>query len=268
MSFNKLTTADVTKINKVLKDEFKDEIKSALSDMKEYLANTKLSEEDKVKRYAEFSANITASMISECGQLSVNFVVQDAQLHSQGLVNTAQIDVFKKQSLESVQNELIKKEEVKIKQKELEVATKELDSIKFKLMLEAMKASVSSDLTVAQSLSEARKSGASVTKDVKSAVLPITGQTISYPKLTFTAASATDKTSGEIGIRMALWEKQTKTFNDHSKVQIASNLTNLAGIGLDAGVTNIAGLMNTIKTIGEDVTSIPFNSTFSTIESS
>ena len=71
MSFNKLTTTDVKTINKVLKDEFKDEIKSALSDMKEYLANTKLSEEDKVKRYAEFSANITAGMISECGQLSV-----------------------------------------------------------------------------------------------------------------------------------------------------------------------------------------------------
>lgn len=265
MALKKMAKDDITSVASTLKTEFKKDIKATLADMKEFLSSTNLSEEEKVKRYAEFSANLTASMISQVGQLAVDVVVQDAQLNEQVKVNTAQINA-------SIEQTNLAKEEVKVAKKKEVLAQSEIDQAaevlrteKIKQFIMGIESQVKVTHIVAQTLTEARKNGATVTKDIKSVTLPTTGQQLSFGHLSFVAANAIDKTKGEIGIRMGLWEKQTKTFGDHSKIQFSSQLMNLAGIALDSEATNIGGLMNTIKTIGQDVTGIAFDSTLTAL---
>ena len=110
-----------------------------------------------------------------------------------------------------------------------------------------------SDNTVANTLSEARRNGASVTKTPKTWIDPVTNQTISYDHISLAAAAAGDTEKGLIGTQMDLALKQASTFDHHTKLQVASQIGQRVDEMLASDMTNVTGLLKSQKNIYESM---------------
>jgi NADH dehydrogenase/NADH:ubiquinone oxidoreductase subunit G len=267
-ALKKMNKATISAVNKQLLSDFKREKKESLGDMKEYLKNTNLSEEEKLKRYSEFSANLSGTMITQCLQASTSIVVNDAQIYEQSLINTAQINAFNKQGEESTQNKLLKIQETLLAKEKIGIAKVEKQQITAKTVLAVMETAAKVNLTNAQIVTEARKNGAELTSSLKTYTDPETGATISYSHISLAAATATDTEKGLIGYQMNQLKQQANSFENHTKVQIGSQLTNQIATAIDSDMTEITGLMNSYKTLAESISGIDFDTNYSTIETS
>lgn len=240
---------NVTKLAASLKDIYKNEIVDALTDMKDYLDKSSLSEDEKLKRYSEFSSTLRANMISETMSQAANVTIQDAQITEQKKVNTAQINLFNAQKSDVAQAEQLKKEQTTLAQKEQAKVTEETNQIKFSMYLAGIEAQVKTTFTVAQTLSEARKSGATVVKDARVVTLPTTGQTINYAHCTLTPASAGDLNKGVMGYQMNQLKHNADSFKNHTAVQVGNQMVQLVNSAYAEGLTNVGGLLSSHKAL-------------------
>lgn len=250
-SLKMISEEAISSVNKLYKEDFKDEMKNALADMKEYLSTTNLSQEAKLKQYAEFSANLFTQLVSQSGQLSSTIVVQDAQLYEQQKVNAAQIEASEKQVEVAEQERLNSIQKVLLTKEQVDLAKEQVKEIKTKTYLAIMETKAKTDMTVAQTISEARRNGADITSTERTWIDPSTNQTISYQHLSLVAAAATDTTKGLLGLQMNLADKQSNTFRDHTMLQYGNQIQQMISNGMADGMTTgLSGLVKAHKLIG------------------
>lgn len=239
-------------------DIIADQEKEAKKDMKMYLNKTNLSAEQKLKEYSAFSTGLFNAKITASLQTAQQYIIRDKELSQQKEVNKAQIDLTNAQRLVQVQEELISKEKVNLAKEQTNQAKAEIEATKTKTFLAIIETEVKIDNTIASTLTEARKNGASVTATPRTYTDSATGQIVSYDHISLVAASATDQTAGLIGLQMLQLQKQGDTFNDHTKVQIANQIMQLGSTAIAEGMTSIGGLLTSHKQlctnlVGENV---------------
>ncbi len=253
MSLNIIANTDILDIAKQYMTLISDEEKIAKADMKKFLDKTNLSSEEKTKRYSEFSANLFTLKIQNGLSLAVNVVTQDKQLDLQDQQNSAQIDLINAQKDVQEQNKLVAEQTVKLETQKVKLAEQEEKINVSKVWLENAKAEVMFDQTVAGTITEARKNGAEITPSTKFYTCPVTNQNISYGHLSLVACASTDTTKGLIGMQMEQLKEQAGTFKNHTALQAGNQVMQLASTALSEGLTKIDGLLETHKTIIDDV---------------
>ena len=253
MSLNIINEIDIKTLSKTMIDIIKEEEKVSLKDMKMYLNKTNLSAEQKLKEYSNFSASLFNAKITAGIQAAQQYIIRDKELIQQKAVNDAQITLSETQNKIAIQEELVAKEKVNLTKEQTNQAKEEINSIKTKIFLAIAETKTKLDNTVASTLSEARKSGATVTSVVRSYTDPTTTQAISYQHISLAAANATDTTAGLIGYQMEQMKQQAKSFEDHSKVQVANQLMQIGSSALAEGLTSIGGILTSHKTLCENI---------------
>lgn len=253
MSFNILTTADIKEVSNLLLELVKIEEDKTRQDMKSYLNKTTLSEEAKLKEYAQFSKDLFTTKLQATLSTAQQYIISDAQLNQQKQVNTAQIELTNSQKDVAVQEELNAKEQNKLLVKQTAQVAKETDFTNTKIWLALMESKVKADLTVAQTLSEARRNGADVTKVDRTYTDTATGQTVTYAHISLAAASSTDTTKGLLGLQMLLADKQAESFGSHTKLSIAQQIGQTIEQCIANDYTAITGLMTSQRNIYGDI---------------
>uniref|UniRef100_UPI004048DF4B hypothetical protein n=1 Tax=Aliarcobacter sp. TaxID=2321116 RepID=UPI004048DF4B len=253
MSLNQFSEETIKSVSKTLIEIIKEEEKFQIKDMKTYLNKTNISDDEKIKIYTEFSSRLFESKINTVSSVTQNYIIKDKELLLQKNLSEVQIDLEKTKDLVAKQEELLTKERILLTKEQINQAKEEINLTKIKMWLSGAEAQVKLTNTVSSTLSEARRNGATVTKDIKSFTLPVTGQTISFAHLSLAAAESTDTTKGLIGTQMAQLIEQSKTFKDHSKVQIANQIMQLGSTAIADGLTNISGLLGSHKSLSENI---------------
>jgi len=215
---------DIELVSKVIFNLLDEKEQKTRDDMKKYLDKTALGPEDKMQRYAQFSAEIYALHI----EASINNAIQV-------VINDPNVEVTK--------------QELEIAKEKLKIAQQELEMNKSKMYLENAKAIVQFDNITAQTISETRKNGAIPTQEQKSYKCPVTNQEINFTNMTFEIAEPTDKEKGLIGVQMRQLEKQAKSWNDHTMLQMGNQVVQLSSTALSESITSIDGLLATHKNI-------------------
>lgn len=264
MSLNIILNTDIIDTSKELLKLIREEEKLSKDDMKKYLDKTNLSAEEKTKQYASFSGELFSAKLGVINN-AVNIVVQDKQLDLQSKQNVAQIKFIEAQEKVQIQEELIARENVAIAKEKLNLAKQELELNKSKMFLENAKAIVNFDNTIATTLSEARKNGAEITKSNMTYTCPITQQVIGFEHISLAAALSTDTTKGLMGYQMLQLDKQAKSFDNHTLVQIGNQVMQLSSSAISEGLTSIGGLLTTHKNIVEKIEAGVTSSTYTTI---
>lgn len=267
MSLNIIPEADIKTLSKTLIDIIKEEEKTALKDMKMYLNKTNLSAEQKLKEYSSFSSSLFNAKITAGLQVAQQYIIKDKELVQQKDINEAQIDMTNAQRLVAVQEELVAKQKVLLAKENVTQAQEEIKALKTKTFLEIIKTEATVDNTIASTLTEVRKNGATPTVTTRTYTDEGTGQVISYNHISLAAAEAADITKGMFGLQMALLKNQSDTFKDHTKLQYANQVMQTISTALSNDLTSITGLLNTHKNIGKDLlqNDALFDSTYSTV---
>jgi|GEM_PF-2090550 len=225
---------DVNDIKVVSKEFFNllsQEEQKTKDDIKKYLDKTALGSEDKFQRYAQFVSEIYALHI----QASITNAVQV-------VINDSEVELAKIKAQTAQQELEIAKEKLKMAQQELEMN-------KSKMYLENAKAIVQFDNITAQTISETRKNGSIPTQEKKGYKCPVTNQEINFTNMSFEIAEPTDKEKGLIGVQMKQLEKQAKSWNDHTMLQMGNQVVQLSSTALSESITSIDGLLATHKNI-------------------
>lgn len=265
MSLNIIPEADIKTLSKTLIDIIKEEEKIALKDMKMYLNKTNLSAEQKLKEYSTFSAGLFNTKITAGLQVAQQYIIKDKELVQQKAVNTAQIDLTNAQKLIAVQEELVAKEKIELTKEQIKQAKEETKAIKTKTALAIIETEVKLDNLFASTLTEVRKNGAEITKTDRQ-YRDETGMIIDYSHISLAAAEVSNQSKGLIGLQMLQLQKQSDTFNDHTKVQVANQIMQLGSTAIADGMTNITGILTAHKElckslVGDDI----FNENYTTI---
>lgn len=253
MSLNIINEADISSLSSLLINLVKAEETTQLRNMKTFLNKTNLSEEQKLKQYAEFSVSLFNAKITAGLQTAQQYIISDKQLEQSKSVNEAQIDLTNAQEQVAIQEELIAKEKVLLTKEQILQAKEDIKVTKTKTYLAIAETKTKLDNTVASTLSEARRSGADITSQDRTWTDPTTGITIGYQHLSLAAASATDTTQGLIGLQMLQLQKQADTFRDHTKVQVANQIMQLSSTAIADGLTSISGLLTSHKQLCVDL---------------
>lgn len=253
MSLNILVTADIKEISKTLLDIVKDEEKSHIKDMKTYLNKTNFSEEMKLDKYMEFSTSLFTAKITASLQTAQRYIISDKELGQSKLVNESQIKLLDAQADTAKQEKLLGIEKVALTKEQTAQVTEEVKAIKTKTFLSIIETEAKIDNTVASTLSEARKNGATVTNTERTYTDAGTGLIVKYSHISLAAAEVTDTTKGLIGLQMLQLKNQADTFKDHSKIQYGNQIMQLSSSALSEGLTAITGLLNTHKQLGVDL---------------
>ena len=266
MSLNAINETDITNLSDTIFDLIKKEETKQLKDMKTYLNKTTASDEFKLKLYAEFSTSLFDKKISIGSQVVQEYIIKDKELNLKKDVDTAQIGLYEAQADVAEQERLVGVEKVLLTKEQTAQVQMETDATETKIYLSIAETKAKIDNTVANTLTEARKNGATVTSQTRSWTDPYTGITIDYSHLSLAAAEATDTTKGLIGMQMKQLSEQADTFKDHSKVQIANQIMQLGSTAIADGLTSITGILSSHKTlceniVGEDI----FSSTYTSI---
>ena len=110
------------------------------------------------------------------------------------------------------------------------------------------------DNTVASTLSEIRRNGATAEFIPRSYTDAETGQVVNYQHISISAAAAiTDTTKGLIGFQMEQLKQQAKSFEDHTKVQVGNQIMQLSSTAIAEGLTAISGLLTSHKQLCESL---------------
>lgn len=253
MSLNVITTKEITDLTKTILGVIEEQALKQRKDMKEFLKNTNLSQEQKSKTYLDFSVSLFNTKINTGLQLSQQYILRDKELYEQKKLNIENIELIKKQTAVQVQEQLIAVEKVLLAKEQVNQAKEEIKAIKTKTFLEIIKTEATVDNTIASTLTEVRKNGAIVTTTPRTYTDAGTGQVIDYEHISLAAAEATDITKGMFGLQMALLKNQSDTFKDHTKLQFSNQVMQLINSALSNDLTSIAGLLNTHKNIGKDL---------------
>lgn len=253
MSLNIINEIDIKNLSKTLIDIITEAEKEAKRDMKMYLNKTNLSTEEKLKEYSAFSISLFNTKVSAGIQTAQQYIISDKQLIQQKAVNDAQITLNETQNQIAIQEELIAREKVNLTKEQINQVKEEINSIKTKTYLAIAETKTKVDLTVSQTLSEARRSGANVTSLVQSYTDPTTNLPISFQHISLAAASATDTTAGLIGYQMEQMKQQAQSFKDHSKVQVANQLMQLGSSAISEGMTSVSGILGSHKVLCENI---------------
>lgn len=253
MSLNIINEADISSLSSLLINLVKAEETTQLRNMKTFLNKTNLSEEQKLKQYAEFSVSLFNAKITAGLQTAQQYIISDKQLEQSKSVNEAQIDLTNAQEQVAIQEELIAKEKVLLTKEQILQAKEDIKVTKTKTYLAIAETKTKLDNTVASTLSEARRSGAAITSQDRTWTDPATGVVIGYQHLSLAAASATDTTQGLIGLQMLQLKNQADTFKDHTKVQVANQIMQLGSTAIADGLTSISGLLTSHKQLCENL---------------
>jgi len=249
MSLNIINETDINTLSETLLKIIKTEEAKQIKDMKTYLNKTNLSEEQKLKQYAEFSANLFNVKISTGLQVAQQYIIRDAELVQSKAQNQANIDLLEAQKALAAQNELSEKEKTKLIIKQTAQVEEETKATKTKTWLAIAETKTKIDNTVASTLTEARKNGADVTSVKRTWTDPTTGTVVDYQHLSLAAASATDQAKGLVGMQMLQLQKQADTFKDHTQVQIANQIMQLGSTAVSEGMTEITGILQAHKNL-------------------
>lgn len=266
MSLNVLTKTEITDLTKTILGIIEEQEKKQLKDMKEYLKNTNLSQEQKSKDYSSFSASLFNTKIASGLQLAQQYILRDKELYEQKKLNTVNIELTEKQIAVAEQSRLDGVQKVLLTTEQVNQAKEEIKAIKTKTFLEIIKTEVTVDNTIASTLTEVRKNGATPTVTPRTYTDAGTGQVVNYEHISLAAAEVNDQSKGMFGLQMLLLQKQADTFKDHTKLQYANQVMQLSSTAISEGLTSITGLLNTHKNIGKDlIGTTPFESTYATI---
>lgn len=267
MSLNVLTKTEITDLTKTILGIIEEQEKKQLKDMKEFLKNTNLSQEQKSKDYSAFSVSLFNTKIASGLQLAQQYILRDKELYEQKKLNAENINLTKAQILVQTQEELLAKQKVLLAKENVTQAQEEIKALKTKTFLEIIKTEATVDNTIASTLTEVRKNGATPTVTTRTYTDEGTGQVISYNHISLAAAAAADTTKGMFGLQMALLKNQSDTFKDHTKLQYANQVMQTISTALSNDLTSITGLLNTHKNIGKDLlqNEALFDSTYSTV---
>ena len=267
MSLNIINEADISSLSSLLINLVKAEETTQLRNMKTFLNKTNLSEEQKLKQYAEFSVSLFNAKVTAGLQTAQQYIISDKQLGQSKLVNEAQISLTEKQIEVAEQERLMTIERTTLTQKQTTQVETETDATKTKTYLAIAETKTKLDNTVASTMSECRRSGAAITSQERTWTDPTTGIVIGYQHLSLAAASATDTTQGLIGLQMLQLKNQAETFKDHSKVQVANQIMQLGSTAIADGLTSISGILTSHKQLCENIVGTGvFATDYTTIE--
>lgn len=266
MSLNVITEKEITGLTKTILGLIEEQEKKQMKDMKEFLKSTNLSQEQKSKDYIAFSTSLFNTKITAGLQLAQQYILRDKELYEQKKLNTVNIQLTDKQIEVAEQSRLDAVQKVLLTTEQVNQAKEEVKAIKTKTFLEIIKTEATVDNTIASTLTEVRKNGATPTTTSRTYTDEGTGQTINYSHISLAAAEATDTTKGMFGLQMALLKNQSDTFKDHTKLQYANQVMQLINSALSNDLTSITGLLNTHKNIGAGLIGTePFAVNYSTI---
>lgn len=253
MSLNIINEADISSLSSLLISLVKAEETTQLRNMKTFLNKTNLSEEQKLKQFAEFSVSLFNAKITAGLQTAQQYIISDKQLGQSKLVNEAQISLTEKQIEVAEQERLMTIERTTLTQKQTTQVETETKATTTKTYLAIAETKTKLDNTVASTMSECRRSGAAITSQERTWTDPTTGIVIGYQHLSLAAASATDTTQGLIGLQMLQLQNQADTFKDHTKVQVANQIMQLSSTAIADGLTSISGLLTSHKQLCIDL---------------